>query len=258
MSSPALPRSSSPVNPMRQQLDELDALLQRMLALPVNQLEEAPEPGLDDALPTLSKMDDSPWVSPAPPPRERPASPKQGTAPSAPGKPQGTLVVLQSLADPTELTVANPDAGLESNAAPVALLELPAALEPLSAKAWGPDVEMPDATEPGVEATDESADVDEPGPMAETNTRADFLSDMPSPFLERHLARVSRRRASDPAWQRPLLWANQAFDALAVRMGAPGLFVLSPRGRSALGWIGLGMIAAALTLLVVDWIGWIW
>ena len=33
-----------PNNSMRQQLDELDSLLQRMLALPINQLEERPPP----------------------------------------------------------------------------------------------------------------------------------------------------------------------------------------------------------------------
>src|SRR5262245_15842262 len=38
--SPSSPPAAG--NPMRQQLDELDALLQRMLTLPVNQLDDAP------------------------------------------------------------------------------------------------------------------------------------------------------------------------------------------------------------------------
>lgn len=59
------PQSSEPVHPTRQQLDELDALLQRMLDLPVNQLEDVPpppeeepatqeggEPGIEAAAPT--------------------------------------------------------------------------------------------------------------------------------------------------------------------------------------------------------------
>jgi hypothetical protein len=35
---------SAPVHPTRQQLDELDALLQRMLDLPVNQIDEGARP----------------------------------------------------------------------------------------------------------------------------------------------------------------------------------------------------------------------
>ena len=42
MSKPTPPRSPTPLQTTRQQLDELDALLQRMLELPVNQLEEDP------------------------------------------------------------------------------------------------------------------------------------------------------------------------------------------------------------------------
>jgi hypothetical protein len=41
MSKPAMPRSETPPLPTRRQLDELDALLQRMLELPVNHTAEA-------------------------------------------------------------------------------------------------------------------------------------------------------------------------------------------------------------------------
>src|SRR5919199_1380641 len=62
MSTPLAPtsRTSAPVHPTRQQLDELDALLQRMLDLPVNQLEEAVGP-------------DEVAAPPAPPAPPRPA-----------------------------------------------------------------------------------------------------------------------------------------------------------------------------------------
>jgi hypothetical protein len=48
MSTPVPPRSPGLPSPTRQQLDELDALLQRMLALPVNPLDE-PNPTADPA-----------------------------------------------------------------------------------------------------------------------------------------------------------------------------------------------------------------
>jgi hypothetical protein len=47
MSKPAMPRSETPPLPTRRQLDELDALLQRMLDLPVNHTAEVGLPPLD-------------------------------------------------------------------------------------------------------------------------------------------------------------------------------------------------------------------
>jgi hypothetical protein len=53
MSTPAPSRSSAPLQPTRQQIDELDALLQRMLSLPVKPRKEDPadadEQALDEA-----------------------------------------------------------------------------------------------------------------------------------------------------------------------------------------------------------------
>jgi hypothetical protein len=51
-----------PIHPTRQQLDELEALMQRMLALPVNQLDAAQAP--ETALSTLAPIDMPPeWDS---------------------------------------------------------------------------------------------------------------------------------------------------------------------------------------------------
>src|SRR5207248_1530316 len=57
--------SSPPAGPsMRQQLDELDALLQRMLNLPINQLDDAPaDPGLQ-----RPRFTAAPDLSATPPP----------------------------------------------------------------------------------------------------------------------------------------------------------------------------------------------
>src|SRR4051812_3499397 len=68
-------------NSVRQQLDELDALLQRMLELPINQLDEtapAPEPP-----PRAAK----PQPTPIPPPQAAPA-------PAAPGWRPPSMVLL--------------------------------------------------------------------------------------------------------------------------------------------------------------------
>jgi hypothetical protein len=51
------PRPGAPVHPTRQQLDELEALMQRMLALPVNQLEDEPPAEIPLLVPGLEVRD---------------------------------------------------------------------------------------------------------------------------------------------------------------------------------------------------------
>ena len=64
MSTSVSRRSSAPVHPTRQQLEELDALLKRMLELPVNPLEEAAE--AEEAAPptATARSEGAPAVSP--------------------------------------------------------------------------------------------------------------------------------------------------------------------------------------------------
>src|SRR5262245_2388025 len=67
---------------MRQQLDDLDALLQRMLSLPINQLDDAPSPPVpprpEGVLKTATPARiDSPMPAPsAPPPAPAPSPPR--------------------------------------------------------------------------------------------------------------------------------------------------------------------------------------
>jgi hypothetical protein len=50
---------------------------------------------------------------------------------------------------------------------------------------------------------------------------------------------------------RPLLWSNRTFDRCTGWLGAPGRWLRGPGGRLLLGWAGLGLWAAALTLVVL-------
>jgi hypothetical protein len=59
--SDSTPQPAGPGQPTRQQLDELEALMERMLALPVHA-------ALDDSLPTLAPVTPPPVVEPARPP----------------------------------------------------------------------------------------------------------------------------------------------------------------------------------------------
>src|SRR5438094_392492 len=64
---------------MRQQLDDLDALLQRMLALPINQIDETPPPvpprpeGAPKPTTPLTRAETPPPAPPAAPPSVPPA-----------------------------------------------------------------------------------------------------------------------------------------------------------------------------------------
>src|SRR5262249_102313 len=123
MSSSALPRTSAPVNPMRQQLDELDALLQRMLSLPVNQLKESGGDPSSGALPApvgkahlpIAPSVERPSVSQiatvekprTPSPRTDREEPPSARSESRP-RVQGTMTVFQPLSSPGTLTVVTP------------------------------------------------------------------------------------------------------------------------------------------------------
>jgi hypothetical protein len=73
--------------------------------------------------------------------------------------------------------------------------------------------------------------------------------------------RDSLREAISPEpalWLWPLVWGNQVFDHCAGRLGRAGRWLQRPAGRALLGWTGLVCLAAAVALLVYDWIRWNW
>lgn len=156
MSTPTSPRV--PADPTREQLDDLDELLQRMLALPVNKLDETAAP----PEPVEQR------VEPAP---EKP-QPERKPRPPAPN---------------------------------------PARTSPRPASRPAPRVPPPHS--------------DDPGPPPE-------------------------------GWLAPLAWLDAAFDTVAGWFGSPGRWLRGSTGKSLLGWVGLLLLAAALTLLALEWLGW--
>src|SRR6185437_8783145 len=80
MSTSVSTRSPGTLNPTRQQLDELDALLKRMLELPVNQLDDS----ADEAEDVAEELASPPAVIPPPERREsrkRPMETKSAESP---------------------------------------------------------------------------------------------------------------------------------------------------------------------------------
>jgi hypothetical protein len=56
----------------------------------------------------------------------------------------------------------------------------------------------------------------------------------------------------------PLLWFNQAFDAVLALAGPPGRFLCGRVGRHLLGALGALSLAGAFGLVVAHWLGWTW
>jgi hypothetical protein len=62
-----------------------------------------------------------------------------------------------------------------------------------------------------------------------------------------------------PTWLLgPVVWANQVFDRGTDRLGATGRWLRGSRGRSLLGWVGLGLLGLALGWQALAWMGWGW
>jgi hypothetical protein len=154
----------------RQQLDELDALLQRMLELPVHPFDEEPA-------------------------RAEPA-----------------VAVATSV--------------LEPEPEPQVFEPLPAPAEVLSEPSFS------FRTEP-------------------ENTAAAAVPEDPEPSED-------DLELAPPLWLWPLIGINQVFDLCVGGWGSPGRWLRRPLGRALIGWTGVVFLAAALGLLILDWVRWNW
>jgi hypothetical protein len=57
-------------------------------------------------------------------------------------------------------------------------------------------------------------------------------------------------------WTIPLVWCNRVFDALTRPMGRAGAALRDPRGRSLLGWAGVGLLLLVAGLALSDCLRW--
>jgi hypothetical protein len=261
MSTPTPARPPAPVSPTRQQLDELEALMQRMLALPVHPLEAETEPAPEAPAPV-----EAPVVVPPRPPRPRLLAETAAPVP-----------------EPLAVAAAPPDLRQEtaSFTPPFsAVAGWRVAEEPAEDRA-----PLPAAPLPAAAAEEHSEEpslfwLDEP----ETEPRRSaWLQPLPPPTLpfregpplprapalewiepEAEPAEAiadtyrSWRPAPTPAWLQPLVAFNAAFDWGVSWLGPLGRWLRTPGGRAALGWIGLVLLAAALALAALDGMGWTW
>jgi hypothetical protein len=226
-SEPSRPEGSPP--PTRQQLDELDALLQRMLELPVNKL-------ADDAA-----------SEPAGPVREAAALPLPETT-----TPPVRLVVVEDHAAPAPPTpAARPELRLVPPPEPAAADEGAADWVPFrsawrpSAQTWGPLAEswwQAQGERPRLAAPDSAAAAEgvtpapeAAPPSAETTPAPPEAPPGPPPRQPGLLARS-------------LGGFDRAFYGSLGVIGAPGRWLARPAGRLLVGLVGLACLGAALAL----------
>jgi hypothetical protein len=249
----AAPESS--IQPTRQLLDELDLLMQRMLALPVNQLEEelraatavppVPPPPLPKEGPIYRRLavEDLPETPEnAPAGRDQDTGKLPSTLHGRRDFPPGPTLLLLSPTSPAAADLARePDAEKEERARAGTVIReerpprsqeeeweqnLPAGPELMAAISQRSRAEQERAGLPGSRMGDR--------PNAS----------LPEPVVA--------------PWLRPLVWSNQLFDQWTTKLGRPGHWLRGDGGRALLGWAGLGLLTGALAWLLAGGFGWTW
>jgi hypothetical protein len=241
---PSRPPGQTSPGSTRQLLDELDALMQRMLALPVNQLE-------DDA--TLPQ---APAILPAPPREERRSNAEGESAGNTPTGQAGTSALdARSGCDagPARNVMAHPPAAIFPQLPHRSEATTPGGSD---AERFTPPDEPAVIIPPGPETSAAPVGSPVPAPLPRPSLRpaaAPGMSPVGLRLMPPAPAAPSPSHAAGrlPGWLlRPLLWSNRAFDRWTGWLGRPGRWLRGPLGRKVLGWVGLGLWAIALTLLV--------
>jgi hypothetical protein len=217
----------------RQQLDDLDALLQRMLQLPVKDLEEPiPSSGPKPRFKANQALEDA-QSAPLSPSHSSLSETLEYSPNLSSDEPRGNMLVPP----PGNLILTDP---------------LPSLLKPSPSSAPGPEDTGEDkARDTGQwfespEKEQKAGKGEIVSPAWATRTHGRFQTS------------VSSRPPEVGLWLRPLVWGNRLFDSFTLGLGAPGRWLRRPGGRSLLGWTGLILLAGAITLVVLGRIGWTW
>jgi hypothetical protein len=217
MSTPPLRRKPRSPSPTRQQLDELDALLERMLSLPVSPTVE--EPTSNVAPPAL----------PSPPTTLAPLDPVLPDLEPLLGADEGPLLQKPPEAPPFTPITPPPE---------------PFAASPARSRAWLRPLLW------GRRVLGQWVPWFRPA-------GADRATTLDRPVFH-PFGTVGLEAPPVPLWLRPVIWSNQRFDRWTLRLGPYGRWLRRPRGRAVVGGLGLALLAVALGVLILDWIGWPW
>ncbi len=265
MSTSVTRRSSATGHPTRQQLDELDALLQRMLDLPVNRNDEEADAAPAPAAETPTASGPEPLRGPHRPTGARPPA-------EPPAVNYRTAEEEEADLKPRVVSDAPPGPeGKPSGDRPQDWAPLSSAWQP-SARTWKPLSEAwkqaqsaagRPADAPAVEGEPALAAEPSPEPHAENDTPAPETAaasapeEAAAPAPPTETPRILADPSAGPRWLLwPLLGFNAAFDACLIPFGPAGRWLRGRAGRMILGAVGLLALAAALALMLADWFGW--
>ena len=282
-------RSSTTAHPSRQQLEELDALLKRMLDLPVHRLDdetegEGPSAGAADQGEHTAHSAQTVLRGPHRANMAREADAIPGVNYQTADEDEADLKPRVVFADPATEEAEQPAAQPETTAAPPSQKEdwvpLTSTWKP-SARTWKPLSEawqqaktgghpasaLPAAPVVTVAAApmpsppaEENAAIQEKSLVSVVETMAPLTAADASPALA---SADSGPPASPPPVGAPwFLWPfvlfNIVFDAFLRLWGAPGRWLRGAAGRWFLAALGVLCLAAAGALTAADWFGWTW
>jgi hypothetical protein len=220
----------------RQLLDELDALMQRMLAVPVNELGDVVEargPAVQSTeTPTGARHSETL-------PDARTAVPMPGPPP-----PGGALLSTHQAAPamPAPHHLPQPDRS-KLHVPQVTASPAPDQV-PLGGFWPHPALQSPHLREViGQPATAPPQWSPRPGP------RLSGGQSTPTP---------TARRPMTGWWLHSLLWSNRAFDRCTARLGHPGRWLQGRGGRRVLGWLGIGLLLGSVAWGLGNWFDWTW
>jgi hypothetical protein len=213
----------SALDPTRQQLDELDALIQQMLNLPVKHFDAdagVVAPPELTAVPSIA-ANDSPSAS----------------IESRPMFRNGEHTAIGGLRE----TMRSPD---DSGSAPGEMVERPAEpgnRDPAIGKPLAPGQPSAFRAEPEQEPTWISKKVGERRQI-----------ERPSP------GRLDRAASGTTLWLVPLKIVNYVFDGGTYPFDPLGRWLRRDTGRTFVGWTGLILLASAVAWAILERIGWTW
>jgi hypothetical protein len=223
---------SNPANQTRQQLEELDALLQRMLSLPINQTGETPPPGPRPA------MQPEPTYAPPPMPRMPPPAPPMPQRRAEP--PHGANAWQIPLPPNAGASVGIWPMGVEALNSSATSSVTPAPAPPPPA-AYG---RLNVATIPSPDEANRSREA--PPMMARPSVAA--VPMLPPPIAEAPL----------PFYLWPFGLVDRSMGGALAAFGPVGRWFGQGGGKVVVGWAGMLMLIAAAAWAVMDYMGWSW
>jgi hypothetical protein len=214
----------------RQLLEELDALMQRMLAVPVNDPSDVPESQGN----TIQPAQTTTAALPVKAEQHVPASATTAKVLAATHQAGPALPTPHRKPEPEQATVHLPPTPPMPGPGEVPLggfwphpaLQSPHALSatrqpPTAPPHWSP---------PSGQRSAQSAARPNPAP----------------------------HRPADNWWLNSLIWSNRTFDRCTASLGCPGRWLQGRGGRTLLGWLGIGLLLGSVAWGAGSWLDWTW